>query len=257
MKSKSIMRYGFLGFAVYLVFLIALTPAQFVLNVIPLPDTIRLSGVQGTLWKGSVVKAQINDQVFDNPAWNVSWLSLLMLTPKVHIDSLQNDIIKAQGHLGYSLWSSSVFADHVTAKVDASWLKRQLQLNIPMNVQGIFELDLQRARWQENWVKSISADLAWRDASVTSPMGILDLATPTVTIQDKNNQLLFDIKVNSEALTLDSQTTLNADGRYELKGMLEPKADFPEKMQPALNFIGIPDETGTTFTLSHKGNLFH
>ena len=121
---KSMLRYGLLGFGVYIIFLVALMPAEFVLKHIPMPNTVQLSGVQGSIWKGRVAKAQIYDQAFDNLTWNVSLLNVLLLTPKVNIDTLKNDNVQAKGNVGYSVWSSAIYADNITAKIDAAWLKR-------------------------------------------------------------------------------------------------------------------------------------
>ena len=160
--------------------------------------------------------------------------------------------MKGSGSVVYGL--SGIALSDVNVNLDATELLPYLQLPVPVSPSGKFALVIENATPGAPYCVELDGYLVWHDAKVDTPMGTIDLATPSVDLSCAEGGLVASHKQHSEQLTTNANIQLTKGGSYQLQGDIIGREALDPSILQALSWIGPKNEAGET-TFNFKGQL--
>lgn len=241
MKKK--FAYIAIFFTAYIVFVLALMPANWVIAQIKLPNRIAISAIEGTVWRSHIAQVMIDDVVINQVQSSLSLLSVLMLDPKLDISFGGALVNGPEGQLTINgLLSDLTIED---AQINLAVNTVTAQLNLPIDIVAHEQLQLNVVRFVigEPICRELQGDLQWRNAAVTALEETVQLGGLSAKLTCDKGELIADIDPNNN-LGLSYRAQLKQGGRLSGSGYLTPGAKFPEQLQDTLSFLGQPDKKG-------------
>lgn len=225
------------GLLVFLLLLVASFPARVAYRWLA-PAELQLSGISGSMWKGSAAQGMAGGAYFTGISWRLIPQSVL------------------SGELAYAATarpaSGSLAAD---VSIDATGT-----VTIE-NLVGNLPLDLAHPAFQANGISG-DLDLRFRqltiaDAVPVSAEGFLTISN--LYVRDLSASVIGDVK--AEFLTNDGRMTaivddvsgvidisgefvVEADRSYRLTGLVRARPGAPPSIEQQLRFLGTPDDDG-------------
>ena len=233
---KPVLRYGVFTAAIYLIFVVAMLPAQNAWGFLQprLPGDVKLYGVDGTLWSGAAASAVINRQEYRQLRWDFEPLALLAGRIQYAL-AFNNGASKANAVIGRSLTGNLLFQD-VTARLTAVELNTYLKLPA-VRLNGAFDIDLQRLRIVDGRIVAADGTLAWKQAGLQSPRSVVlgDLGVTLETVDDGIKGTVLD---HGGALQANGILMLSPDGEYKFTGMFASRDSADTGLVQALRMMG-------------------
>ncbi len=220
-------------------------------------DPIRLSGVDGTVWRGSaarVVPEQQPELTLTDVKWKMLPQKLLSGTAGVNL------IFNVFGGNGRADIAGAPDGDITVTDATLQIPADQLQQYLPLPVAdfaGTVMADVERIEVQNNLLKSTRGTVIWRNAEV---MGGL---------QAKLGQVVLDIVPEPVGDSYSHRGTLsNTDGQLEIKGefeldqagnykadiRLKPLPSTPAELNGMLGIVGQRASDGS-YRIRNNGNI--
>jgi general secretion pathway protein N len=240
--------------SIYLVLLVLTAPASLINRYIPDNSGVQIGEISGTLWNGQLSQVDYRQQFqLQKLTWNIDWLALLTLKIKADIKFTNGSkVMTGVGAVAYGL--SGVTISDVNVDMQAISLLPYLSLPVPVNPSGKFTLVIENGTQGSPYCNQLDGYLVWHDAKVGTPMGNIDLATPSLDLSCVEGGLIASLKQNSEQLTTNVNISLKEGGNYHLKGNIIGHEKLDPSILQALSWIGPKTETGET-VLNFKGRL--
>lgn len=233
-----------IAIAGYLLFSLVLTPAAWLIKLLPIPAEVKLGRVTGTLWQGEISGGQYDSLQFDRLRWTLSGWALftgkLQLT--LHSGSLQNPALPyIKGIVSYGFGGAALNDTMLTIPV------QQLMplLPLPMPVDGTGALVLDITAYQQGMPRcdTLTGNASWQDARLQTPTGnwlALQSLFGELSCDDGTVVLTTD---GNNLLGLDVTAVINAE-QLLVNGTLKPDASMPQEVHQAMQFLGKPDAQG-------------
>lgn len=227
----------------YLFFLLALTPANFALSQVKLPPQINVKNLTGTVWNAQAEQASYNGvNVFDVKS-NLSVFSLLILQPHVDVNFGQSTVKGPNGELSIAVDGNNIQLTNVDIDVKAQDILQQINLNLPIDVQGSVNLSINEMTLVGQTCKAGSGKMNWSKASVNAYKENIEIGSLKADLKCEAGNLVITIDENN-VFGLNYQAILDARGIVSAEGYIKPPANFPEKLKPMLSLISKPDVQG-------------
>lgn len=231
MKQRIAIALGVLG--LYLVFVVALVPANVVLSMVNLPSSIKIAGVEGTVWDSKLKALQVNELRIDNIKSQVSPLSLLMFSPAV--DVTFGDAI-SQGLDGYASVTGLMSSLHIS----------NAQINVPANMAAQFAplpIDLQAHRTLAVTIDEYTVGapscaklvgrIKWKKAAVTVYGEKITLGDLQGDLSCQQGEVTLTINQPNE-LGLQLQVAIGQNGQPYGEGFIKPNPTTPQAILQVL-----------------------
>lgn len=244
-NMKKHWKLALLGFVLYLVFLLVLTPASWWLRLAPLPAGLQLAQVSGTLWRGEI--QQLSYQQLRLPAlsWQLNPWSLLGLSARLQVQSgsLQ---VPEQPYLQATLQAGfgRISLQDTMLKVPVASVLPYLQLPLPVQATGDLLIDIQQLQLAQQQCLRLQGQASWLDASLQPPTGTwlnLQHIHASLSCEERQPVLTTDPE---NLLSLAIRATVSPAGALRVQGSLKPDASLPEEVHQAMRFVGQPDANG-------------
>ncbi|MFE8103685.1 type II secretion system protein N [Brenneria goodwinii] len=219
-------RLGAAFMLIYLLFLIIQLPARLLIS--RLPADISAAQATGTLWQGELQQVRWRTHSVGNVSWRIG-LSALM--PALHLRVQNPDGISAQGKvrggrtLQFEQWQLSAPAGYVLS---------HLPLSVPLSATGRLQLQVQRAAFTRFRCDALVATLSWRDASLISPLGGVELANPLATLGCRQGNIDAQVRQKSTHMQLSGRGSLTPSGQYRFAGRLTREDGLPAGLKQLL-----------------------
>ncbi|RPH30131.1 type II secretion system protein N [Buttiauxella warmboldiae] len=231
----------------YLLGLVLLLPARFVIAWLPTAPGISLEGIGGTLWQGQAQVLRLENQQVGPVSWQ--WRSRALLEGKVAAEVVLADPhkIHGRGHVG---WNGEWSVDNATLRFPAAIFASLTAL--PAELNGEVNARLTHLRFTPQRCITAQADVRWKDGRVTIGAETLNTGDIHLQIKCASKRWLADIMQTSEQLSSKGQLWLNGQQRYRLQAEVTPGTDFP----PALLMLlaqGTGHETQGRYTFETSG----
>ncbi|MBD1576005.1 type II secretion system protein N [Vibrio sp. S11_S32] len=256
MKHK---KWYFIVFLVVFIWsVIAHIPASWVYNqlAIPanvIPRNVKLQGVSGTIWEGSVQQLEVERQQFGSLYWDFEPSHLLMAKVQFKVRFGQNSELKLAGKGDVGVGFSGAYANNFVASVPIDKLVQQLKLQVPVDLSGRLELSLRHFNYAQPWCESGDGNLVWTQGQIDSPIGSITPGPVIANLSCKQQVVDAKGKQNSEQVSSQFSINLNKKSQYKLTAWFKPGAKFPESMGKQLRWLGKPNGEGQyPFTFSGK-----
>ena len=228
---------GFVLF--YLVALVALTPARFVIQFVDLPDNVQLGGVQGRLWQGQVDAVRVDDILLRDVRWSLQPWQLLTAraVAKVHIGEHADNIVVGDALLSVS--RNQMVVRDLRADARLVDLMAFSPTPSPFPLRGhadleiaYFELGQPLCRELDGWVRLHDGAI-----QVANDWEELGSYQARLTCGD-DGQVLAELDSDNR-LGLSASAQLNlagASGEFQL----QPPSDAPRSVRTIVQFL--PDQ---------------
>ena len=231
----------------YLVFVVALMPATFVLQQITLPKNISIQGVTGTIWQTKIEQLTYDTVTISNVNAKVNLGSLFYLNPQIDISfgdtsTAADDLPNGTLHLS-NLFDKVTLSD-ATILTSANYIAQQLPLPIPLQAAGQVKITIEQFTLGQGKAlcTQINGQIFWPNAAI-------DALNESVFIDDLQAEL--GCEQGAITVVVDPKNNLGLSFSTHIKpnnisgkGYLLPKNNFPKQLTELLPFLGKPDRQG-------------
>jgi len=238
---------------VYLITLVVNLPLAVVVDWLP-RGSIKVNNATGTIWKGQAKEIVVNRKLsFDNVKWDVQLISLLTLNLKADA-SFNNgsEAMSGKGIIGYGF--SGVSASNVILDLSSKELLTLLPKRLPAKISGDFSAVIKEFTQGKPYCEQLQGNVLWQDAVVTSKLGVVNLASPTVDLGCDNGEITAFVTQESDELATTLDISLGEGGIYKLNGEIQGTDKLAPSVAKSLTWIGPKNKNGAT-TLSFSGKL--
>ncbi|KGY10816.1 general secretion pathway protein GspN [Vibrio tubiashii] len=231
-------------------------PAQFVVQYAPLPHQLYLSGVEGTVWNGSVHQVEWQDQNYGQVNWQLNIAKLFTGSVEANVRFGRGSDIALQGRgiIGYS--PSGFYAENLVASIP---VEKVVELAPPMPValdlSGQVELSLRSYTYATPYCESAEGSLVLNTGVVGTPMADLDIGPVIANFTCQQNQVDIVGEQTSSQVESGVIAKLNSDQSYTASAWFKPQAEFPNSFQQQLKWLPTPADSEGKFQFSYRGRL--
>jgi len=233
-------------FSSYLVFLVATMPLALLINNIELPKNVYIGSVSGSVWQGEISQASANNNQIQKIKTELSFWSLLILSPTVDISFGDSMLDGPEGKFTLTVSSSELLLNDVELFISASDIAKQLTLPIPITAQGNVELSFSELNLdtEKSTCEFAKGQVSWIRAGVVALDNNIKLGSLKAEVDcDKGDIQAKILPKNNLGLSFKARLVL-ANQKASGQGHLKPGAKFPAELKPALSFLGSPDNQG-------------
>ncbi|WP_022940002.1 type II secretion system protein N [Psychromonas hadalis] len=238
----------------YLISLVLTVPASMVTRFIPENSGVQIGHISGTLWNGKFSQLDYRNQFqLQKLTWKFDWLALLTLKLKADVRfNNGRKVMSGVGSVAYGFSGLTLFDIEIDMK--ATELLSYIKLPIPITPSGKFSLVIENATQGVPYCGELDGYLVWHEGKIQTPMGNINLATPSMDLNCAEGGLLASLKQHSEQLTTHAEISLKEGGNYQLKGTIIGGEKLDPSILQALSWLGPKTEAGET-VLNFKGRL--
>ncbi len=232
----------------YLVLLIAYLPAAQVAYRLPLPNTVKLGKVSGTLWQGNIDRVVVNNMPIQQVNWTLSALPLFMGALSVDLDAgnmRSANAIAFKGPLEVDLLSEgNLTASDFLLYLPVDLVLAEVQLPLPVDAGGRFRVNVESLTLEAGICSQMMAYGDWLNASVAGTQGPIELGNFSATLRCDNKQYIISVaEPNAFGLTLDAQAATDFS-TFTATSKFKPDPSLPQEVHDAAQFFGQPDSQG-------------
>ncbi|MBI3771855.1 MAG: type II secretion system protein N [Gammaproteobacteria bacterium] len=248
---KRIVGYTALGVVTYLGFLVATFPAERALNAMRSQmQNVYFQGVSGSVWRGHANTLQLRDQSFEQFAWHLRLLPLLIGRVDLGFEFDGNGRT-GEGVAALSANGSVSFHD-VDVRLPMADVDQYLGLG-PLALNGMVELKFESAKFEQSRLTAATGTMRWQNASLPgSPP--LALGGFELTLSNDEGAVKGVLKDLGGPVQLEGTVHLRPDGTYQFRGKISTRSTAVPAVTQALALLGSPGSDGK-IQLQYQGHL--
>jgi len=227
----------------YLVFIIAMLPARFVVAQFAVPSHIKLGAVEGTIWSGRIASVKVNQMMLESLSWQLQLSPLLLLNLAADVTvgnrdseiSGQGEIVLAGGEFSVNDLTLNASAQHLSA------------INpLPMGLTASGQLLLKVAHYQQAqpWCEQLVGDLSLTKGKIASNFGQVPIEKAKVALSCDAGAVIATLTPTSNSLGIDAKVSVSPTRKLNLTGFVEPLGDAPQDFINLLDFSSQRDARG-------------
>ena len=202
------------------------------------PDTVRLNGIQGSVWNGKVIEGMAGGVYFTNLSWNFKPLALV--TGKAVFDTSINTTggpIRMSFGVGPG---GSLSMKDVVGNLSLSAIHPALQAN---RINGMLNIQLQTLVVKNGWPTEIVGSVGVGNL-VAGELGPDSLGNFRAEFTTDDNAIVGIVEDAGAVLNVNGTINLTDDRAYSLIGNVSPNNETPPGINQNLRFLGSPDQNG-------------
>jgi general secretion pathway protein N len=228
------LRAAALGAAAFIVFLVVTTPADWLVRQFAdQAPQLRLSGITGSLWSGSVAQARYDDVSLNDVQWQ--WRPLALFAGRLEYGlsgSWEEHPVRFAA--GKNLLGTPYLKD---VELAAPLPKLTGALRLPVELSGDLDLALDRVTFTgAGPVPALEGRGQWTPAVITAPIE-LDLGKVVVEMSLDGNSTAAQVSARDGRLLVDGTLGLDPSGEYRLDADLTPVGELSEDLKAGLNAV--------------------
>ena len=232
--------------------LVAYVPAAFVWKYLPKGPDLSVSGMQGSVWSGSVQKVMWKQYDIGQVYWSFQPTRLFSGQLGVSVRFGQNSPLRLQGR-GVIGWQwSGAFAENMLVSIPTESVLQLVNMPLPLTTTGQLDLVVGEYTYQAPYCQSLQGTLAWANAKVESPLGNLSLGPMMADLGCNQGEIDAQLKQRSSDVSGEWQAGLLSQHRYRVSGWFKPGANFSPKLNQQLQWLDQPDSKGR-YSVNLKG----
>lgn len=202
-----------------------------------------LTGVEGTVWKGTANAAQID--LPDSPLplgalnWHLSGWSLLTLSPCVTFDAGRTALLFS-GRVCHSITGTSTLED---ISLETSVAPLSELISVP--VAGMGSVTIKRATIKDSKIERMEAQVSWQNGSVKPMEAWLNVGTYGASVLENSSggvsAQIFQVDAPLEVQLVASWSN---DQDWSVDGTVKPLDETPQLIKDGIPLIGEEFEPG-------------
>ncbi|KLV07770.1 general secretion pathway protein GspN [Photobacterium aquae] len=212
-------------------------PASWAWQQVPDIRGLDVTGVDGTLWRGSASQLTWQGKNFGRLQWQVKLGSLFTgkLALDVRFGQGSSMGMTGRGVVGYGF--AGPFAQNLLVSAPAQEAMKFAPPGIPVKLAGNLELTLRDYRYAAPYCESLDGSLVWSGANISSPLGGLAPGPVIAGLGCENGKLNAKVTQSSDDVSSDFDLALAPDKGYTFKGWFKPQANFPPQLGKQLGWV--------------------
>ncbi|GHE99883.1 type II secretion system protein N [Thalassotalea profundi] len=229
--------------SVYMVFLIAFLPANFVVNKVKLPKNIQVGPVSGTIWHSKIDSLLVERTVINNVNVHVNWLSLIAFNPTVDIEFGGALYAGPEGKVRVSGVLSDLAITDLQLEISANEIAQQLPLPIPAQAKNIVSVTIDEFVLGQPVCQQLSGNVKWDNAAIIALSELVPLGTLSAKLTCEEGKGLVVLDKNND-LGVTFTAEIGTNGAISGNGYLTPHQNLPKAIEQVLPFLGRQDREG-------------
>ena len=202
------------------------------------PDTVRLSGIQGSVWNGKVIEGSAGGIYFTGLSWRFRPLALF--TGKAVFDTSINTTGGPISMLFGVGPGGSLSMKYVVGSLSLAAIHPALQEN---RIDGMLNIQLQSLVLENGWPTEIIGSVGVGNL-VAGALGPDSLGNFRVDFTTEDNHIAGLVKDAGAVLNVTGTINLTDDRGYALIGFVSPNDETPPAITQNLRFLGSADANG-------------
>ncbi|GLX78921.1 type II secretion protein N [Thalassotalea insulae] len=241
MKKTSVVVTSFVF--VYLMFVVALLPARFVMQWVNLPHNVKLGQIEGTIWHSQLDAIKVDNWLVEKLEAKLSVLSLLTLDPQIDVTFGDALLAGPEGRASMSGFLSELKLTDVQVNLAANQIASQLPLPVPVTAHSTLDIVVEEFVAGKEVCQQLDGDIRWSKAAVTALEQKVSLGALHAKLACKqgNVELTLD---EANDLGMSFTAFIGGGGRMSGDGYLTPKAQMPAEIRQLIPFLGKADNQG-------------
>jgi len=232
-----------LFFIVYLLFTVAMVPANKVLSWVTLPANVQIGEVSGTIWRSKVSAIKVDKLLINQVSAKLSFLSLLTADPSIHIEFGDALVAGPEGKATVSGLFSSISLTDIEVNMPAALVTEQLNLPIPLVAHDYFDIQIDEFLAGAPICSQLNGKIVWSKAAITALEQRVKLGALKVALSCQQGDVVMVLDEDNE-LGLSFTASVGGNGIVSGDGYLVLKNNTPEAIKQILPFLGNPDNQG-------------
>ncbi len=244
--------YGLLfTITVFVVFLVARTPALFALDFLPKNSPVTLEGVSGSIWNGHAHTARLNGAPLGELHWNVNPLSLLLA--RLSIDfTLDGKGFNAEGRSIVSL-NRDITLSNISAHANVKNIPLPPEMML-VTPSGKANANFTEIQIVDNKLHSAKGTILWNPASITSPAEY-DLGKISLEVSGDDGKIKGQLSSKDGPLDAKGTLNLSPQGMLSTHIKITPNASTPPEIKDMLPIAARPAADGS-ITIKQQLRLY-
>ncbi|MBW3165996.1 type II secretion system protein N [Ferrimonas balearica] len=246
-----VVKYTLLGVVLYLLFLVINVPAALVWQFAPVPNGIKASGLNGTLWQGQAEQLTVAGRQLEQVSWELHPSQLLTGQAGLSF-RLDGGVARGQGSVSYGL--SGLAVDNLRLSAPLPWLLGNTRLPFRTKVGGNATLSLNDSAQGTPWCDRLSGRVLVDGLDVNNQFGQYPLGNlaGTLSCDQGNLKLVMDEAENT--IGVQGEALLLADNQIKVAAQIKPTDSQPSDLRQALTFLGKPNADGA-YPINYNGPI--
>lgn len=224
---------------VFALFLVVTLPARHLLGWLS-GGHLAVQGVEGTSWRGRVLRLALDQQVVGPLVWQLE--PVMLLTGRVEYRLyLQSGAGGGEFRAGRSLFGTTYVRD-AQFSTPAADMARQLQLNL-VALGGQVLADVRTLTFESGWIGDLDAQVIWQDAQVLQPTK-LSLGNLQMQLSRRDTQVVGALSDQGGPLELGGEVLIGQDRKYRIDASLKTREGAAPELVQTVQLLGRPDPQG-------------
>jgi general secretion pathway protein N len=247
---KSGLKFGGLGLAIYLVFLIVLFPASLGWKLSPasLKQQVQLSGIQGRIWNGSASSLVINRNALGSIDWTLNPWSLIMGSASGSFKIDREPELLAGNYSVSGM--STLELSNIEARIQGESLE---PLTTPFLLHGSITASFDTIRYKRGEEVGLKGVVKLRNTFVEGLQDI-QLGDVTAEVRPDGTGSVATFKNQASPLDIQGKVDLDIKGLFNLELGILNQDNKRKDLDNMLAVLGKPDISGRV-TLNYKRRI--
>lgn len=252
MSRKVLLALGLLAFVIGLV---AYFPARVAVDWLPLDSAgVRLVGVRGTLFDGTVERVVDADFAVDNLHWHLNPAALLLGRLSADL-RLPSDLDEITATAAYAIWGTTTVTA-INGSASLGWLARHARYDYLPLAGDVRLHDASFTLDSQHIPTAVSGQLRLVNTRWQLSQPTLTFGDYTARLDTTDDKLKLTMADSSGPLAIKGNTTYApANGHYTLDARLRARSGADQRLSALLATISRPDSDGW-YHLRQQGRFY-
>jgi len=205
------------------------TPVGHLMARVKIPDGVKISPLQGTLFEGQVETLVVNQLIIQDLEYRFK-ISCLVTASLCYLIKFAD----GSAHIQYSLINGSIKVSQLDVELSMSNLTG-LTNQLLVKPTGSLNLRSDRLIFVQGRLTDIDATAVWKNAGIEGDD--INLGDYQLNMKKDAKQFQVNLVDNDALLDVEGEGELKSDGRYSLNININAKSGLEARVKSALEFV--------------------
>ncbi|WP_113907198.1 type II secretion system protein N [Aliidiomarina celeris] len=232
-----------LAVVVFLCSLVVKFPARVALALAPMPATVKVQQVEGTIWRGTAETVQLNGQFFHGISWQISPLALFTGRLAVDVQLANRNGNPLAGNASLALSFGGMRVENGRFSGDLGRVGRWLEVPDLIPLRGDLVIGIDEYQWGQPVCETLQARAAAFEVSTRIGSQWHALGDYTLNL-GCNEQGQAQVSMPTDNMLGLSVAGSFAPGNVNLQVEMLPTRQAPSAIHDLLRLVGQPNSQG-------------
>lgn len=228
-------------------------PAKVVLAFFPMPSSVKIANVEGSVWQGSASSVKYMDKTFDQVQWDLNpWALLIGKASADIVIGSKATPFNTKGHISASF--SGIQVSNLNLGTNAGFLIGNQQL--PFRTKATGEITLHISEFSQGMpvCENLAGKVLLHHVSVNNQFGNFPLGEFKFDLGCDKGDATLTAKEADNNLGVSGTVRIGKDNQYTVAAKMKPTSKMPKMIRDNLQYLGQPDSKGY-YSINYQGKL--